>query len=70
LLVRELGQVVVGEVGSTMQLGGRDEGEDLGSLAVSSSAHGWSAVVVGSSGVHVSSVAGSAGGSLSIRLPK
>jgi hypothetical protein len=46
LVLRELGQVLVGEVGGSMEFGSRDQVEDLGPLPLASSLHSTVVLVV------------------------
>ena len=65
--VRELGEVLVGEVGGSMEVAIVDEPGDLSSLALASGPdRGWQ-VVTGSSDVHVRTVAHHAVGALAFR---
>ena len=66
VVVGELGEVLVGQVGGAVQLLRGKEAEDLGLLALAPGVDAGCCVVVGALGVHEFMVAGDAGGSLSI----
>jgi len=66
LVVRELCQVLMAEVGSAVQLLRRDQAKDLSSLALASRLDASCRLVIGSPRLHESMVIGRAGGSLSI----
>jgi hypothetical protein len=66
VVVGELGEVLVAEVGGAVQLLPRDEAQDLGVLAPSPEVDRRSFVVIGWLGFHELMVVGGAGGSLSI----
>ena len=65
VIIRELGEVLVGEVGGAVQLLRGKQPEDLGLLALAPAASAGCGVV-GALGVHELMVATGAGGSLSI----
>jgi hypothetical protein len=66
LVVGELDEVLVGEIGRPVQISGAEQTEDLGSLALLPGVFTVSRIVVGGLGFHEPTMADGAGGSLSI----
>jgi len=69
LVVAVLGEVLVGQVGSAVQLLRGQQAEDLGVLALAAAVAVGRRAVIGQAGFHVPMVDGRAGGSLSVRWP-